>query len=762
MNRRFSLALICALLLSAQAAAQSSPQLTPQQLEFFESRVRPILARKCFKCHSSKAKDVKGGLKLDSYETIHRGGDSGKAVVPGKPAASLLIKSIQYEAQASEMPPDGKLAKRDIATLIEWVKIGAPFPKSKATRKKTKDAIDWKKERASHWAWRPIAAVKAKGIDELLIGERQKLKTAANPAASKRDLLRRAYWDLIGLPPKPAEVAAFIADKSSNAFAKVVDGLLQRPQYGERWGRHWLDVARYSDGFGGFSDNRKLPLAWRYRDWVVQSFNKDMPYDVFVRYQIAGDLITPEARVGTGFFALGPFYKSDGGDPDSVAQAKSETLDDRVDTLTRGFLAITVSCARCHDHKFDPIPQVDYYSLAGIFNNSHQVTSPFGDKPSIERYNKARQRVGKLDGEVKKYNREIRKNKRKATKDELAKLAKMQAELKAARQDSALRLPTSHGLADRGSGDMRVALRGNLRKPGPVAPRRMLRLLTGEPAPKYKKGSGRLQLAMAITDPKNPLLARVIVNRVWMHHFGRAIVRSPSNFGTLGQRPSHPQLLDYLAYNLIQNKWSLKWLHRTIMLSEAYQLSSQLSGKAFGVDGDNRSIWRMNPRRMDVESWRDSLLSVTGELDSKMGGPSVGDLLGSKRRTLYSRTSRTGDQFRSDLFLRLFDFPIPRATIAKRVTSTVPQQYLFMMNSPFMVARAKAFTKRLHSERKSNDKRITRAYQLLFSRDPKSEEMQLGLEFLTSAAETKENAKLTVWEQYAQVLLSSNEFLFVK
>ena len=750
-----------ALLFSGIVFAQA-PKLTQPQREFFESRVRPILVRKCYKCHSAKSKDVKGGLKLDSRAAVHKGGDSGKVVIAGKPDTSLLIRAIRYEAQASEMPPDGKMNKRDIDVLAQWVKIGAPFPASKPTRSGKKRTLDWKAERRSHWAWQPVRAAKNTSIDELLQARRKSAKINANSAASKKDLIRRAYFDLIGLLPEPAAVAGFVNDKSPRAFQRVIDGLLKMPQYGERWGRHWLDVARYSDGFGGSLDNRKVPLAWRYRDWVVESLNRDLPYDVFVRHQIAGDLLDPRARVGTGFFALGPAYKSDGGDPDSVAQAKSETLDDRIDTLSRGFLAITVSCARCHDHKFDPIPQVDYYSLAGIFNNTRLVTTPYGSKEAVKAADDARGKVQALDRQVKKYNGDIRRNKRKPTKSELAKLAKMQNQLKTARQASALKLPQAHALADAGQSDMRVALRGNLRNPGPVAPRRMLRILVGESAPRFTKGSGRLELAAAFTDPANPLLARVIVNRVWMHHFGRALVRSPSNFGTLGEKPTHPQLLDWLAHHLVKNKWSLKWLHRTIMSSKAYQMSSELNPKSFQQDGDNRTLWRMNPRRMDVESWRDSLLAATGELDKKVGGAPVGNLFASKRRTLYSRTSRNGDRFQSDVFLRLFDFPIPRATVAKRVSSIVPQQYLFMMNSHFMVDRAKVLTARVQKDRKSTADHITRAYQLLFSRDPQPQEMKLGTQFLTSAAKTKENIKLTPWQQYAQVLLSSNEFLFVR
>ncbi|MCH8045871.1 MAG: PSD1 domain-containing protein [Planctomycetes bacterium] len=701
--------LLTCLALAITLGTARAAELPAAQVEFFEKSIRPLLAKHCFECHGAKAKKLKGGLRMDSRANLLKGGDSGAAVVPGKADDSLLIQSVRYEDQ--EMPPDGKLSPPEIAALVRWVEMGAPWPASKGEPiANVKKQYDWKKLRGEHWAWKPVGkhappSVQNKSwpkndIDRFLLARLEAAGLSPAAPAERRVLIRRAYFDLIGLPPTPEEVLAFEKNQRPDAYAQLIDRLLAMPQYGERWGRHWLDVARYSDGFGGFSNNAALPHAWQYRDWVVGAFNRDLPYDEFVKQQIAGDLMKVEgAATATGFFALGPTYGSDGGDPDSVSQAKSETLDDRVDTLTRAFLALTAACARCHDHKFDPIPQQDYYSLAGVFNNSKNVVGP---------------------------------------------------------------KPQAHVLADSGSGDMKVALRGDLRKPGEVAPRRFLKIIAGENPPLFDKGSGRMQLAEAVASGDNPLTARVMVNRIWQHHFGQALVRSPSNFGSLGSPPSHPELLDWLARKFVESGWSIKKMHRTIMLSSAYQMSSQFDKDGFGKDGDNVLLWRFSPRRLTVENWRDSLLTVTGELDRKLGGPPVDNILSTRRRTMYAKVSRAGDRFSSDTFLRLFDFPVPRASSAGRVTSIVPQQFLFMMNSPFMAERAKALTARLEGEAKDDAARIELAYRLLYGRSPTAEEKRLGLEFVSAAVDQADKIAVSRWQQYAQVLLSSNEFMYVQ
>ena len=755
-----------------------------EQTEFFESQVRPLLAAHCYECHSGRADKLEGGLRLDGRSFGIKGGDSGPGIVPGKPDESLLIDAVRW--QTLEMPPRGKLTKKQVATLVRWVELGAPWPREAARPETASPQVrDWKAIRAGHWAFRPIIAPAPPAVSasEWPSGELDRFvlarleRAGLRPArfARPRVLIRRMYLDLIGLPPSPEEVEAFveacrgetaISDQDSLAaplpraiVMDAIDRLLASPRYGQRWGRYWLDVARYSDGFGGFLDNAALPQAWRYRDWVVEAFNNDLPFDQFIKLQVAGDLIAGrDQAVATGFFAIGPTYHSDGGDPDSVAQAKGETLDDRVDTLSRGLLAMTVSCARCHDHKFDPIPQQDYYSLAGIFNNCRVEETPLADPRVVRSFNAHQQAIRDLEKQLRDKQNVIKQRKTPASDDEQTQMEAWQRDL--TQQKAALppRYDTVHALADAGSRDMHVAIRGDLRKPGNVAPRRFLHVVAGEDAPVFDKGSGRRQLADALADPANPLPARVFVNRVWMHHFGKALVRTPSNFGSLGEKPTHPELLDWLAASFIRSGWSVKALHRTVMSSAAYQMSSRFEPRSFQTDGDNRLLWRMNPRRLDVESWRDAMLAVTGELDPALGGPPI-DSIESRRRSLYFKVSRSGDRFATDEFLRLFDFPLMRATVARRPTSIVPQQYLFLMNSKFMMHRAEALVRRLQDEADTDARRIELAYQLLFGRRPSPREVTLALQFLDGG---ERSDPMPRWRQYAQVLLSSNEFMFVQ
>ena len=744
------------------------------KIEFFESKVRPLLAEHCYECHGAKSKTRKGNFRLDHRAGLIEGGDSGPAIVPGKPDESLLIEAVRW--QSLEMPPDGKLKVKQVATLVEWIEMGAPWPdEGKAsTAPNGAEDYDWDKLRAEHWAWRPIAdpdlpAVRnalwpVNPIDRFVLAKLEAADLAPSAPAAAPILARRLHVDLIGLPPTPEEVDAFdrsVRDGRRDAVERLVDELLDSPRHGERWGRHWLDVARYSDGQGGFLDNAPLPQAWRYRDWIVQAFNGDLPYDRFVKLQIAGDLIgSKRDAIATGFFALGPTYHSDGGDPDSIAQAQGETLDDRMDTLGRGFMAVTVACARCHDHKFDPIPQRDYYSLAGVFHNTKVREWPLAPDEVVKAYDAHQRKIKDLDAKIRAIREKAKKAKRELADDEKREIERSNAELADVKETAPPKYPFAHALADTGNADMRIALRGNLRKPGEVAPRGFPNAFASAGAPRFTRGSGRVELADAVADRDNPLTTRVIVNRVWMHHFGQALVRSPSNFGSLGAEPTHPELLDWLATRLVESGWSLKSLHRLILTSATYRMSSRSDERAFSVDGDNELLWRMNPRRMTVESWRDSLLAVTGELETTVGGPPVEDIVNSKRRTLYAKVSRNGDRFASDEFLRLFDFPLMRATVAKRPTSIVPQQFLFLMNSPFMVERAKALSQRLHREATTDAKRIEQAYRLLFARRPTAEEARIGIRFLGSAAAT--DTELSPWRQYAQALLSSNEFMYVR
>ena len=732
-----------------------------EQIEFFENKVRPVLATHCYSCHSAEATKLKGGLRLDSPAGLLKGGDSGLVVVPGKPGESLLIKAVSYKDEDTAMPPNKRLPAAQVADLEAWVRMGCPWPETDGARLPAtvqNKGYDWAKFRAEHWAFRKVvkteppklknAAWVRNPIDQFVLAGLQAARLNPAPSAEKSLLIRRAYLDLTGLPPTPEEVAAFLADKSPGAFARVVDALLASPQYGERWGRHWLDVARYSDGLGGFLDAEALPEAWRHRDWVLAALNRDLPYDHFVRALIAGDLLSDDRdlAIATGFFAVGPTYISDGGDPEATAQAQAETLADRVDTFSRAFLGLTVACARCHDHKFDPITARDYYALAGIFDNSKAALSSIAPREVVAAFDAAQNAIKDQENKIKA-----------AETNDATKLQvpKLKAELERLNKAAPPAYPKAHMLADHGSKDMPVAIRGDLRKPGEPAPRRFLQIVAGDNPPLFKDGSGRRQLADAVVDPANALTARVIVNRVWQHHFGQALARTPSNFGVIGEKPTHPELLDWLAATFVEQGWSLKNLHRLILLSSTWQMSSRYRADAFAKDGENRLLWRMNPRRLEVESWRDSLLAVTGELDRTLGGPPTDKILESSRRTLYGKVSRNGDRFLSDEFLRLFDFPAPRVTSEQRTTSTVPQQHLFMMNSAFMAARARALAARIQRESGEDRARITRAYQLLYSRPPSADETALGLAFLAGTAMGTTGSR---WESYAQVLLSAHEF----
>ncbi len=745
-------------------------------LEFFERRVRPLLAKHCFACHGAAIETPQGNLRLDQRAGLLQGGNRGPAIVPHRPDESLLIRAVRGDP--IQMPPGGKLKEREVADLVEWIRLGAPWPEKQqaVSRPAPEGEPDWAKIRADHWAWEPVRKpVPPKVSDESWVRNPidlfvlAKLESAGlepAPGADPATLVRRMHLDLTGLPPTPDAVAEFVEAARRDpqgAVEQKTTELLGSVRYGERWARHWLDVARYSDGFGGFLDrrNQELTQAWRYRDWVVSAFNDDLPYDRFIKLQISGDLVGGIGdAVATGFFALGPYYSSDGGDPDSVAQARGETLDDRIDTLTRGFMAVTVSCARCHDHKFDPIPQQDYYSLAGIFDNTMSGELPLVPEGVVEAYDDYQEKIKAAQRRGADLRARAREEKRELSAEEEKLVKQWKAEVEKLKEGTPPKYDFAHVLAETGNQDMPVATRGNLRTPGDMAPRRFLRVLSRVDTPRFTQGSGRIELAEAVASSANPLTARVMVNRVWMHHFGKALVRSPGNFGTLGRAPTHEQMLNWLAASFMESGWSLKSLHRLIMTSATYQMSSRFDVRAFALDSDNELLWRMNPRRMDVESWRDSLLAVTRELDLEMGGPPVDDITGSRRRTLYAKVSRNGDQSGSDQFLRLFDFPIMRATVPERGTSIVPQQFLFLMNSPFMVDRAKALSKRLENDFADDSERIGRAYRLLFGRSPSDEETGLALRFLR--AESPSGMELTPWERYGQVLMSSNEFMYVR
>jgi cytochrome c553 len=753
---------IAIVLLAQSFAVAAEPD--PKQVEFFEAKIRPVLVEHCYKCHSveaEKEKKLRGTLYLDSKAGLAKGGESGAAIVPGKPSEGKLIKSMHYDDETLQMPPKGKLPDSVIKDFEKWIADGAIDPRGDMGMKTA--GIDIEKGR-KFWSFQPPreAAVPTihnpqftvhNPIDAFVAAkwEEKGLKPAL--AADKRTLIRRAYFDLIGLPPAPDDVDAFLADESPEAFAKVVDKLLANPQHGEKWARHWLDVARYAEDQAHTFGVKPKTQAWRYRDWVIAALNADMPYDRFVKMQIAGDMIAdaPEdpflKYAGLGFIGLGAeYYKNT-----AAAQATAEELDDRVDTLTRGFLAITVSCARCHDHKFDPIPTRDYYSLAGIYMGTNMSDAPLATPEVVKAYNDAQAKLKTSEEKLKKAQADA---KAKPDDKELpAKVKELTAEVAKFKKESPPAPAVVHVISGNGAG-MKIYIRGNPATPGDAAPKGFLEVLPCSKA--AGNDFSRLDLANAIASKDNPLTARVIVNRVWSWHFGRGLVSTPSNFGKLGEFPSNPELLDWLAVNFMKNDWSMKWLHRQIVLSSVYQLDSRSDADNDKIDAANVYLWRANRHRLDIELWRDSLLAVSGNLDPTRGGPTF-DLRdqNAKRRTVYAKISR----HELDGLLRLFDFPDANVTADKRTVTTVPQQQLFALNSEFMATQAKAFAARVDKLGKTDAEKITAAYRIAFGRVPDTHELDLAERFLKLPAKTDD--KLTRWQQYAQVLLASNELMYV-
>lgn len=925
----------------------SGPLLKAQDkagVEFFDSRVRPIFEKRCFKCHSESAGKAKGGLELDWKGGWEKGGDSGPAVVPGQPEKSLLIKAVRYQDQDLQMPPKGeKLSDSEIASLTEWVKRGAPDPRTA----KTSGAGSKSKE---HWAFQPVkdsavprvqeSAWVANPLDAFVLSklEENGLKHAA--PADRRALIRRAYFDLIGLPPTAEETEAFVADTAPNAFEKVVDHLLASPHYGERWGRHWLDVARYSDTKGQFRRQKEsslYPYAWTYRDYVIRAFNEDKPYDQFIKEQLAADRFpkTQDNHVlaALGFLTVGEHFMGN----------ENEIINDRIDVVTKGFLGLTVTCARCHDHRFDPIPQADYYSLHGIFASSAQpATTPLlsgfsTNNADYEDYARKRADLDSklrevstniavsafgdyrrlagvylfattLSGEdqtaylkkngadpelLKNWEQVIRVGSRRefgvfrlwqffrrlppgrfaeqsrramanlATDERTKKLPpamidffrvqspKSIAEVASlygmlfAKNDPAWQSVLSQFFMDVGlnivpnrvrgryfalreqydrlelvhSGappramwmvdsttpkDSPIFLRGEPANPGSVVPRRFLEILSGPTRPAFMEGSGRWQLAQAIASTNNPLTARVFVNRVWMHHFGEGIVTTPDDFGNQSAPPSHPELLDWLASRFMKEGWSIKRLHKTIMLSNTYQQSSDVTEKALASDPANRWLSHANVHRLEYEPFRDSILAVSGQLDLAMGGKPV-DLsegthrgpegrrfgAGGIKLSTAERRSVYGFIDRVDLLevLNTFDFANPAMCNGKRYETSVPQQALFLMNSPLVVEQARHLVERPEFLRlESPDDRVRLLYRWLFQRAPSSQELQAGKRFIeswvpavadasTPAPEAENGPKkrprdrrpqpnanpkpLSGWGEYAHALMMTTEMAFV-
>ena len=938
----------------------SGADFTAADLEFFEKKIRPVLAEHCYKCHSADAKKLKGDLMLDHRAGVFKGGDTGPAIVSGKPEQSLLIEAIEYDNVDLEMPPRGKLSDQQIADFTEWVKRGAPWPKEAAVGPGAREQFDLAKRKAEHWAWQPVQAgappkVKqadwpASPIDQFILAKLEAAGLKPAGPADKRALIRRAYFDLIGLPPTPEQVQAFVADNSPKAFEKVVDELLASPHFGERWGRHWLDLMRYAETFGHEFDFMNQEV-WRYRDYVIRAFNGDVPYDRFVKEHIAGDLLQPryakdggwnESRLATAWWWLGQHCHS----PVDVRAYQAEVIDNQIDVIGKAFQGMTIACARCHDHKFDAISTADYYALYGLIESgsfSHgAVDGPekFAalQKGMADLKQKIRPTLPKQDeaapppaeaNEKHQLISDIRKTQGRdwfadgeAWADALTKPGDFTVNAKASRRtlpnwlhsaklsrklQGTLRSPTftlseNHvhlltmgrdvrinlvvdnfkiirnpiygGLtrnmnneephwevfnvsmwkghqcyieiadltnsdpAGRGSGadgwaavqqlwisaegrppagalakrpaevplavetlphgaayqkladsvarptvvpvmlegtarNEKVFIRGSHKNLGTEVPRRFLEALDAPPAADQ---TGRFELAKHIADPANPLTARVYVNRVWHHLLGRGIVPSTDNFGVLGEAPTHPALLDWLANHLVQKGWSSKEIIRTIMLSQTYRMSSRpTDAAAEEKDPTNALLHRMRVRRLQGEAIRDAILAVSGRLDKKMFGPPVavhltsfmegrgrprsGPVDGAGRRTVYQEVRRN---FLSPMMLA-FDMPQPLSTFGRRTTSNVPAQALILMNDPFVVEQSKLWAKRLLAGGPDDAMRVRAAYAHAFSREPTADEQAIAKAFLTTQAKAHNEAQPgeKAWTDFCHALFNVKEFVFV-
>ena len=976
-NRRWTLAIwslaaICCVTLGVSARSQArgtgtaSPQtLTKDQLDFFESKIRPIFADNCYKCHSPSKGIPKSGLELDWKGGWEKGGSYGPAIVPGDPDKSLLIQAVRYTDSGLQMPPDGKLSTSQVNDLVAWVRMGAPDPR---TTRPAGNAVTYGGNGKNHWAFKPVAkpappAVRNESwirneIDRFVLAKLEANGMTANERADKRALIRRAYYDVIGLPPTPEQVNAFLADNSPNAFERVVDALLASPRYGERWGRHWLDVARYSDTKGQFDRRREetsvYPYAWTYRDYVIKAFNDDLPYDQFIREQLAADRLedgqnarkSPGTLAALGFITLGDHFNGN----------VSDIINDRIDVTSKAFLGLTVTCARCHDHKFDPIPTADYYSLYGIFASSIEpavkpVIAPpnaanaeylvkrrdmderiktmreqnikelFGDyrqhgavyllaltmpenqsasyltksgadpallqnwfrltrpafrqgnpifevwaalsRPPAERFAQQaprilsnlyqRERAEELNPIVSRAFEGQSPRNIKEVAAIYGKLfarsdpeweAAMSAVLDAAQfrllprpaqnqyrllreQSDLLELvepgapARAHVLLDSPNPkDSPIFIRGQAETPGQVVPRRFLEVLSGTNRPTFRNGSGRLELANAIASKTNPLTARVMVNRVWQHHFGDGFVSTPDDLGNQSSPPTHPELLDWLASRFMADGWSVKKLHKLILLSATWQQSSRNNPQFAEKDPFNNLLWRANVRRLEFEPLRDSILSIGGTLDLTLGGHPVD--LSAGTRVLQGRgaaaannLARAGSRLSTDPrrsvygyvdrgnleeVLNTFDFASPGAPTGKRYETIVPQQALFLMNSPLVIEQVRNVVNRdAFQDSDSDEERILFLYELFFQRPPSDEEIRVGKEFVATfqaqapdrpapgAAGPRGGARgarggqgargqgqgrgrgaaqavrlpLTGWQEYGHALLLTNEAAFV-
>ncbi|MEX2142035.1 MAG: PSD1 and planctomycete cytochrome C domain-containing protein [Pirellulales bacterium] len=842
----------------AAAAADQS------DVTFFEEKVRPLLVAHCYECHSTEAKELGGNLLLDTRAGWQNGGDNGPPIVPGKPKASLILRAVGYADENLQMPPKGKLAQAEIEILTKWIEQGAPDPREGEAAKAPLWTIDIAEGR-KYWAFQPLAEVEPPtgavlparrdetkhhaerddytAIDRLIDAKLAEKKLSRNPPADRRVLLRRAYLTVTGLPPTSDEVQAFETDTSPDAWERIVEGLLASPHYGERWGRHWLDLARFAESHG-FEHDYDRPYAYHYRDFVIKALNQDLPYDTFVRWQLAGDEFEPDnplALMATGFLANGVHATQI--TANQVEKERYDELDDMLATTGTAMLGLTIGCARCHDHKFDPIPNLDYYRLLSTFTTTVRSEmeinlDPEGFKQAKVKYDAEH---APLVAAVAKYQEEqlsksfdewlSGKSKQavgisdlaklpKPAQDALAVVAKAGAAKLTGEQRQALfawvkttdvqwqqlnSAVVKHAQAEpklpkvlissEGVPAVRLHTQGGdflekthfLRrgdpnqKTGEATPGFLQVLMTaadGEqhwrqaPPAGWRTSYRRRALADWITDREHGaghLLARVIVNRLWHYHFGRGIVATPSDFGAQGTPPSHPELLDWLARELIRNEWRLKPIQKLILTSAVYQQGSAIDPEKAAIDPDNVYLWRWSPRRLEAEAIRDSLLAVTGELDRTMYGPGTLDER-MRRRSIYFTVKRS----KLIPMLQLFDAPDANQGIGRRATTTVAPQALLLINSPIVRQWAQAMARRISIARATDHEEVSpaetlrRAFQMALARDPSDEELSQSLKFLNgqmrlyqAGGEHAQAAELALTD-FCQTLLGLNEVVYVE
>lgn len=781
--------LLAVLILAVHSIAMQAEEAT--DFDFFEKKIRPVLVQHCYECHAVESKTIRGGLLLDSRESMRDGGDSGAGIEPGNPENSLVLQALRYES--FEMPPRGPLSDEVIRDFETWILNGAADPRD-ATTTVTRQSIDIEAGK-QFWCFQPRRKVKLPTVEEAAWPEStvdvfiksqleaEQIQSVAD--ADRATLLRRAYFALIGLPPDVDEISKFQADEDPTpvAFAKVVDRLLESHHFGERWGRHWLDVVRFAESSGG-GRTLLFPDAWRYRDYVIDAFNADMPFDQFVREQIAGDLLAKEVSqadwqtrrrllTATSFLLLGPTnYELQ--DKDIL---EMDIVDEQLDTIGKAFLGMTIGCARCHDHKFDPIPTHDYYAMAGILKGTKSVIHS-----NVSTWNTSKlpvppeQRDALLQHEtrLKKMQADLaeaKEAKKRADQDEDEAASKLlSAQIK--QLEKTVGQVRAQGPAwpqamatqdDEAATDIPIAIRGMVHNPGELVRRGVLRVASSREFPRLAKGSsGRREFAEWLADDQNPLTARVIVNRVWHWLFGRGIVSTVDNFGAMGSLPSHPELLDHLASEFVEDGQSIKRLIRRLMLSHVYRLSSNGSLDEFAHEQDrsNRLLWRMNRRRMEAESIRDTLLQLAGTLDSRQGGANIKS--GTKIEYDYefdsTRRSVYVPVFRNTLpgLFATFDFADPNIQMGKRTSSTISPQALLLMNDPFVMEQCDAAGRRMASWETDRDASINLCFQEVLSRNPTTAEHSMAAKFLAEGNDARS------WSLLVQTLVQSIDFRYIK